>query len=94
MFAEDLSPFLNASEFSVPATLPGGEVVQVIFDNAYEGALVGVMESSMPTALGATSDLQALDHGSELQIGELSWVVAGIQPDGTGMTRLMLERAA
>lgn len=93
MFAEDLSPFLNAAEFSVPATLPGNQTAQVIFDNAYESALVGVMESSMPTAMGASSALQSLDHGDVLQIGGVSWVVAGIQPDGTGVTRLMLERA-
>lgn len=92
MFAEDLSPFLNLAEFSVPATLPGGQVVPVIFDNNYDGGLGGLMESSLPTIMGATSQLSALDHGSVVSIAGVSWAVAGVQPDGTGMTRLMLER--
>ena len=92
MFTEDFSAYLNAAEFSVPATLAGGEVVQVIFDDAYQPGLANLMESSQPTAIGRSSELAALSHGDELQIAERSYVLAGSQPDGTGLTRLMLER--
>lgn len=92
MFAEDLSPFLNVAEFSVPATLPGGQVVPVIFENPHGDGLAGFMESSQPTALGASAQLASLDHGSVVSIGGASWAVVGVQPDGTGMTRLVLER--
>lgn len=93
MFAEDLSAFFSSVEFSVPCTLPGGAVVQVVFDEQHQDALGGVFEASGPTALGQTADLSALQHGSALQISARAWRVAGIQPDGTGLTRLILERA-
>lgn len=93
MFAEDLSAFFSEAEFSVSATLPGGAVVQVIFDEQHQDALGGVFEASGPTALGRASDLSALLHGSTVQLRTRTWRVVGIQPDGTGLTRLILERA-
>lgn len=91
MFVEDLAAFLKETEFSVPATLPGGSVVQVIFDEPFE-EIIG-MESSQPTALGRSVDLFGLAHGSTITVSSRSWRVVGIQPDGTGMTRLLLGRA-
>ncbi len=70
-----------------------GAQVAVVFDERYQPGLGSVFESSMPSALGASADLQALEHGSALQIHAQTWHVAGIEPDGAGMTRLMLERA-
>lgn len=93
MFAEDFAAFLSSDEFSVPCTLPGGAVVQVVFDDAHQDALGGAFEASGPTALGVSAELSALGHGSEIQINAASWRVVGVQPDGTGMTRLLLERA-
>jgi hypothetical protein len=73
------------------ATLPGGVVVPVVFDAPHADALGGLMESSKPTVLGRTADLSAIDHDAELSIDGNVWRVVGVQPDGTGMTRLMLE---
>ena len=92
-FVEDLDLFLSEAEFAVPCTLPGGAVVQVIFDNAHSDALGNAFESSDPQALGKTSELLGLSHGAEVLIEALAWSVVGVQPDGTGMTRLLLERA-
>ena len=75
-----------------------GARVRVIFDDGGKIGLTDVFEASQPTCLGAAEDLAALAHGQELgllnQAGELAamYVVAGSQPDGTGLTRLMLER--
>lgn len=93
-FVEDFTPFLSNAEFAVPCTLPGGAVVQVIFDDAHQAALTNSFEASAPTALGTTAELSALQHGSALQINGRAWSVEGIQPDGTGITRLILERTA
>jgi hypothetical protein len=94
-FEEDLTPFLQETEFSVPATLSGGVQVPVIFDEPHVDVLgAGLMEASQPTVLGMSSDLGALKHGAPLQVSGRHWRVIGVQPDGTGMTRLLLERAS
>jgi hypothetical protein len=94
-FEEDFTAFLQDAEFSVPATLTGGVVVQVIFDAPHVDMLgAGLMEDNQPTVLGRTVDLGALNHGAALSVNGQSWRVARNQPDGTGMTRLFLERVA
>lgn len=94
-FEEDLTAFLQETEFSVPATLVGGVVVQVIFDAPHVDMLgAGLMEDTQPSVLGRTVDLGALNHGAALSVNGQNWRVSRNQPDGTGMTRLFLERTA
>jgi hypothetical protein len=92
-FVEDFAPFLSESEFAVPCTLPGGAVVPVIFDRPHLDALQDTFESIQPTALGRGSDLATLSHGAEVALDSVAYSVVGVQPDGTGMTRLILELA-
>lgn len=100
-FVEDFTPFLQESEFSSTAVVFGtGAQVPVIFDNGHQDAMGNTFESSQPTALGTTQDLQSLDHGSVLMLPkavgsleQVAYAVVGAQPDGTGMTLLILERA-
>lgn len=80
--------------------LDTGDEVPVVFDNDSQSGLGGAFETSQPSALGTTAALQCLAHGSRLMLpkapglpGYDTWAVVGIQPDGTGMTRLLLERA-
>lgn len=101
-FVEDLTPFLQEAEFSTTALIVAtGVDVQVIFDDGFDAGLGGAFETSQPTALGATQDLQGLGHGSVLMLPSavgsptlVEFSVANVQPDGTGMTRLILERVS
>jgi hypothetical protein len=97
-FAEDLSTFLDVDGFAVTAqaTTRFGEVVQlqVIFDNGYAAGLGGVMASTTPSILAQSSNVQDLAPGSSVTVLGSDWTVAEIQPDGTGMTLLLLEKAA
>jgi hypothetical protein len=97
-FEEDLTLFLQESEFSVAATATTrfGELAQfqVIFDDAGESALGGFIEATQPTALARTEDVVDLVHGCSVAVGGVDYLLTGTQPDGTGMTRLTLERAA
>lgn len=77
---------------SAAVLLDTGAQALVMFDNEYQAGLGSTFEASQPTALGASADLQGLGHGSLLTIGTDTWAVVGVQPDGTGLTRLMLER--
>lgn len=89
--AADIPVFL--ADFGVDAVV-GGVTVPVIFDNGYQTGLAGAMESSGPTATGATADLAASVEGTSLVINSVTYKVVDNQPDGTGMTTLVLERAA
>ena len=94
MFAEDQSLFLSPEEFAVPAQAVTrfGEVVQMqaIFDNGYTASLGGLMESTQPSALVQTCYTADLAHGSAVEVNGCSWQIVEIQPDGTGMSRLVL----
>ena len=49
------------------------------------------VESTEPTLLARTADVSGLAHGDSLTISAVSYTVRGIQPDGTGMTQIMLS---
>lgn len=90
-FAEDLDVFLDTDEFAVPAVLPGAVTVNVIFDNQYASPFD--ISASRPSCIGKSADLDSLLFGAEIVIGGVDYVVRSVEPDGTGMTRLMLEKA-
>jgi hypothetical protein len=88
MFIEDTRPFF--SDFAVEVTL-GGVSVRGIFDDAYGESFGGMVAGSgpmfrLPSSVTVTSG-DALVHGSA------TYTVVGIEPDGTGLTLLRLEKA-
>jgi len=88
-FTESLAAFLDTAGFAVNATL-GAATVPVIFDAAFDDVL-GIVAATQPVALGATSDLTAAAVGGTITINAVAYTIAEIQPDGTGLTRLMLK---
>lgn len=89
---DDLPGFLT--DFGETAILEGGSEITVIFDNEYSAATLFErdVESSAPTAMGLSSDLENVVHDSTIEIREITYRVIGIQPDGQGMTTLILAR--
>lgn len=68
-----------------------------IFNAPYASHAMGHMgvdfEGSLPSFLVRTSDLPAgAGQGDTLATGATTWNVRSLQPDGTGMTKLMLEQ--
>lgn len=94
-FAEDLSAFLSTDEFATLATLDGAEV-RCIFDNGSALAQVGVagMMSTQPSMTLPTADVPAEVVGLPAVVNGASYLVAEHQPDGTGVSVLLLERSA
>lgn len=96
-FVEDHTAFMPDFGVQATATTRHGEVVtlQVIFDNGYQLAGAGPMglASSQPSATARSADVADLITGSAIEIGGVSYTVAEQQPDGTGMTVLLLEKA-
>lgn len=102
--AADRAVFFGADDFGVTATLTPqlGDAITVngIFDNAY--VLVDMGEAAIATTAPAftcqTADLETLTAGNaragdELMVDTVVYRVSDLQPDGTGVTVLILEKA-
>lgn len=85
------------------ATVGTNDPFSVIFDSPYQGVSpqTNEIESYSPAATAQSSDVVAnsIAHGTAITItgtpgGEYdgSYSVIGIEPDGQGMTKLILER--
>ncbi|MBX9736529.1 MAG: hypothetical protein K2X32_06345 [Phycisphaerales bacterium] len=86
---QDIASMLSVSEFGVDVTIAGLPVT-AIFDAAYVDPL-GVA-SVRPVLTCATTDVASVVRGAAVVIGSVNYVVRGIEPDGTGVTLLILER--
>ena len=94
MFTEDLSVFMNAAEFATTCTLNGATVTG-IFDSAYLTASVGGFgaASSQPMLTLPSASVPANPVGLSAVINAVTYLVTASEPDGTGLTRLILEAA-
>lgn len=88
-FVEDFSPFF--ADFGVDGTL-AGEPVQVIFDEP--GELQGEMRVRTPQAQIRSSQVPASYLGASLVIPAGSFKVRDVEPDGTGLSLLLLTRVS
>jgi hypothetical protein len=81
------------NDFGVNVTV-NGSTIKGIFDSPYGPVEVGgevafsIQESSV---LVRTSDIPTVVQGTTMVVDGRSYVITDIQPDGTGMTTLMLE---
>lgn len=91
-FVEDFAPYFI--DFGVNALI-GAATVRVIFDRAFIASMNGQVDATEPMCVIKSSDVtaQALVFGSAITISGIAYKVRGIQPDGTGITTLMLELA-
>ena len=92
MLQLNTAPFFNTQHFAQAAVL-GGVTVQGIFDDAAAVGGVGElgMATTQPTLLLPTSEVPASVRGMELVLAGQLFTVEDDQPDGTGMTLLVLE---
>lgn len=90
-FTEDLSYLDDTTTgFAVSATYNGSTTVTGIFDNGYAEA--GGVQGSNPTFTLKTSAIASPAHGDTLVISGTTYKIRGVEPDGTGVTVLQLER--
>lgn len=73
----------------------GGDIVPALFENGFAFGNVGLigMASSQPSITLKTSDVPSNPVGTAVTVNATSYLVAAHEPDGTGMSRLMLEVA-
>jgi hypothetical protein len=76
------------------AQINGGAPVAAIFDNGFALGSVGIgMASTQPTLRLRTADVAADPVGQAVSVNAVAYTVAAHEPDGTGVSVLMLERA-
>lgn len=94
MFAEDISAFFSPAELASTVTV-NGVSVSAMFDNGYASGDVGVlgMAGTQPVLTLATADVPANPVGLSAVVASTSYLVAAHEPDGTGISRLVLEAA-
>lgn len=88
----DLDVFLNSDEFAVDVTY-NAATIQGIFDAEFSSAVEGEVgiESTVPQVLVKTSDVPNVAHNETMTINSVVYSVIGIQPDGTGVTLILLS---
>lgn len=77
------------ADFGLTATV-GGASVRGMFDAAYQEAF-GLVGGSRPVFKAATADVSSASRGTAVVISGTSYTVGEVQPDGTGMTLLVLD---
>lgn len=90
--AENLAPFFAEGDFASQATLAGVNVLGIFTDPYAMGSVGGLgMATVRPTFALASSDVPADPVGLQLVVGGVSYGIADAQPDGSGVTTLLLE---
>lgn len=94
MFAENLAPFFKASALGTAVTVDS-VAREAIFDAEYQlGGLAGPgIASAQPMLTLPTAHVPASPVGKTVVVAGTTYTIVEHQPDGTGVSRLMLERA-
>jgi hypothetical protein len=91
--------FFNSDEFAVSAALTSGgttRTIAVIFDaptrviDPVTGIAVEIRDYS---CLAIATDVAAVIHGDTIVINGVTYAITGVEPDGTGVTTLILRTA-
>lgn len=93
-FTEDFTAYFNTADFAFSATV-AGVAVKGIFDKAYQLGNVGVtgIATTAPVLTLATAGVPADPVGTAVVVSGVSYTVAAHEPDGTGVSLLLLEAA-
>ena len=90
MFTEDLTDFLDPDDFAVQAVYLG-QNVNGILDREF--VMVLDMEAEHPTFTCRAADVSNAAHGDAITVNSTAYTVVGLQPDGTGITKLILQES-
>ncbi|HSW65202.1 MAG TPA: hypothetical protein VLH56_18120, partial [Dissulfurispiraceae bacterium] len=92
MFFEQDNGALFA-DFAVAASY-NGAAIAVIFSEGYKAinAVTGGVESTEPQAICKSADAEAMSHGEQIVINDMAYYITGIEPDGTGITVIVLSK--
>jgi hypothetical protein len=76
------------SDFGQTVSIDGSDVT-AIYDEDYVESLD--IAGTRPLLYCRTSDVESAGHGDSVEVDGIDYTVAKVQPDGTGLTVLILE---
>jgi len=95
--AADRLAFLDVDEFGTTATVGAFSVIG-IFDDAYQAInqATGEVTTTAPQFLCRSADVTtaSIASNTSLVIGGVTYKAIDLQPDGTGMTTILLSKDA
>lgn len=92
MFAEDLAPFFAVEGFATEATI-GGAAVRVIFEQPFADPFGAALETTQPQCWAPSASVATVRQGAAVVIGSNAYKVERIEPDGTGISRIVMYPA-
>lgn len=90
----DLDELFDTDEFAIEVTLTGGTKINGIFDDEFRGVNIqdGEIRTTAPQVLCKSSDVSGVALGNTVTINSIAYKVIERQPDGTGLTTLILSK--
>jgi hypothetical protein len=88
LFEEDFGVFFNSEEFAVEAVIRGRKVVGL---EGRSCVLSNDVETQKASFTCPSRCIWNVAHGERIHMNEHTYAVVGIQPDGMGLTALILE---
>lgn len=93
MFAEDMSVFFSDFAVSASFIVEGVQkTARVLFDRPYATPFGMQADADSPSCQGATADLAGLQRDDAITVDGNPFEVDRAEPDGTGVTNLVLRR--
>jgi hypothetical protein len=88
-FTEELAPLF--ADFAAAGCTIGGVAVSAVFSNRANDALFAAGTSPVLTVKSV--DVAATARGAAVVVNGTNYIVAKIEHDGTGLARVLLEKA-
>jgi len=87
---DHLDGFFN--DFAIFATVAGSPV-RGFFDMPYSEGIAGLVAGASMSLMCKAADVPGADRGDAVAIGATNYTVAGVEPDGHGLVKLLLMKA-
>lgn len=87
-FTEDLAPFF--ADFAATSCTIGGLATSAVFSNVAGDGLYAA--GTRPQLTVKSSDVASTARGTAVVVNGVSYTVAKIEHDGTGLARVLLEK--
>lgn len=95
MFTEDLTVFFDTvNGFAETVTYQGSTSISAIFDAAFFADHMSqvIVDSTKPACLVRSASVSGVVQGYTILRGSTTYKIVDVQPDGTGITLLILEK--
>lgn len=90
MFAEDLTAFFDTVDGFADEAVIGGAAIKGIFDREF--IQTDRIEGYAPIFTCRTDDITEAGHNDTITILDVAYTIQGNEPDGTGITKLLLQK--